>query len=141
MVKNSEKIFTSLKSAEPSLGLFDRIILAIRREQELRHTKRLAVLLFFLLVFSISLAPFSTAIFARQLEYSGITYFVSTAVSDLGTFFAFWSDYILAILESFPIAGLIVFSINIALALFTVRLFLHEKRFLLKYLFHKVSFN
>ena len=129
---NNRKIFSSLYPAEPSAGLFDRIIMAIRREQELKHTKKLAVLLFCLLVFSVSFAPFSTAIFARQLEYSGITYFVSAAVSDLSAFFAFWNDYVLAVLESFPIAGLIAFSINIALALFTIRLFLHERRFLLK---------
>lgn len=141
MTDNIRKIFNSLKPAEPSTGLFDRIIMAIKREQELRQTKKLAVLLFFLMLVSVSFAPFSTAIFAKQIEYSGIGYFVSTAASDFSVFLAFWKDYVLAVLESFPIVGLMAFSINMALALFTIRLFLHKKQFLFKYLLNDFKFN
>ncbi len=134
MRKDYEKLFTHLKPAEPSAGLFDRIILAIKREQELQHTKRLAFSFLFLLIISLTAAPFSWTILVKQVESSGILYFISAAISDFNTFIAFWQDFGLAIFESLPTVGIIVFAINIALALFTLRLFLYKKQFLLRYL-------
>ena len=115
-------------------GLFDRIILAIKREQELQHTKKLLFGFLFLLVASLIATPLSWTILASQAENSGILYFISAAISDFGTFFTFWQDFGLAILESLPITGIIAFTISIGMALFTLRLFLHRKRLLLGYL-------
>lgn len=132
--KDYEKLFTNLGPKEPPQGLFDRIILAIKREQELRHTKRL--LFGFLSLFLISLVatPISGAMLVNQVESSGISYFISTAVSDLGTFFALWQDFGLAILESLPVIGMMTFLFSLAVSVFTLRLFLHRKRLLLDYL-------
>ncbi len=115
-------------------GLFDRIISAIRREQELRRTKRIFFLFFSLLIISLSAAPFSWTILVKQVENSGTLFFISTAISDFGSFLAFWQDFVLAIFESLPIVGIILFATNIALAIFTLRLFLYKKQFLFKYL-------
>jgi len=41
MRKDYEKLFANLEAPEPPAGLFNRIILAIKREQELRRTRRL----------------------------------------------------------------------------------------------------
>ena len=135
MKQDFEKLFSHLKPAEPPAGLFDRIILAIKREQELRHTRRLVFGFAGLLVISFIAIPFSWTLLVNQIESSGISYFVSTAVNDLGTFLALWKDFSLAILESLPLAGIIVFAASLGMAVFTLRLFLYRKRLLLGYLF------
>lgn len=133
MKQDYEKLFTHLEPPEPPAGLFDRIILAIRREQELRHTKRLAFGFLALLIISLSSAPFSWSLLASQIQDSGVLHFVSAALSDIEVFFAFWQDFGLAIAESLPVAGLTVFVLNMILAVFTIRLFLYKKRLLVGY--------
>ncbi|PIR01916.1 MAG: hypothetical protein CO031_00330 [Candidatus Nealsonbacteria bacterium CG_4_9_14_0_2_um_filter_37_38] len=134
MRKDYEELLTHIKPKEPPTGLFDRIILAIKREQELRQTKRLLFSFLFLLVASFIATPLSWAILINQIESSGISYFISTALSDFGTFIALWQDFSLAILESLPITGMIVFAISLGMSVFTFRLFLYRKRLLLGYL-------
>jgi len=136
MRQDFEKLFSHLKPAEPPAGLFDRIILAIKREQELRQTKRLLFGFLFLLVASFIATPLSWMMLVNQVENSGILYFISTAVSDFGTFLALWQNFSLAILESLPIVGIVAFLMSIGIALFTLRLFLYKKRLLLGYLMH-----
>lgn len=133
MRKDYEKLFTHLKPAEPSAGLFDKIILAIKREQDLRNTKRLAFGFLALLIISLSSAPFSWSFFSEQMAESGVLQFMSIAINDLGTFFVFWQDFSLAIAESLPVMGLTAFTVNMILAVFTLRLFLYRKRLLLGY--------
>lgn len=132
--KDYEKLFSQLQPPEPPEGLFDRIILAIKREQELQHTKRLLFSFLFLLVASFIATPLSWTMLVSQAENSGILYFFSAAVSDFGTFLNLWQEFSLAILESLPIAGIIAFAISIGIALFTLRLFLYRKKLLLGYL-------
>jgi len=134
MRKDFEKLFSHLEPAEPPAGLFDRIILAIKREQELRHTKRLLFGFLILLVTSFITTPFSWTILVNQIESSGISYFISTTLSDFGTFLILWQDFSLAILESLPLTGMMVFAISIGISIFTLRLFLYKKRLLLGYL-------
>ena len=134
MRKDYEKLFSHLEPAEPSAGLFDRIILAIKREQELRHTRRLVFGFAGLLVVSFVAIPFSWTILVNQIESSGISYFVSIAISDFGTFLVLWQDFSLAILESLPLTGMIAFAISLSLSVFTLQLFLYRKRLLLGYL-------
>ncbi len=134
MRKDYEKLFANLESKEPPVGLFDRIIFAIKQEQELRHTKRLLFGFLSLLLISLIATPLSGAMLVSQVESSGISYFISTAISDLGTFFAFWQDFGLAILESLPIGGIMTFLLILAVSVFTLRLFLHRRKLLLGYL-------
>lgn len=135
---DSKKIFVDKKPAMRT-GLFDRIIFAIRQEQEFRNSRKIFFLFFSLLVVSVASAPFSWQILSEQIENSGIYYFASLIISDLGSVLAFWQDFSLAILESLPIVAIIMFVINIALAVFTLRLFLYKKQYLFKYLMR--SFN
>ena len=134
MRKDYEKLFSHLEPLGSPAGLFDRIILAIKREQELQQTKRLLFGFLFLLVASFIATPFSWSILINQIETSGISYFISTALSDFGTFILLWQDFSLAILESLPITGMIVFAISLGMSVFTFRLFLYRKRLLLGYL-------
>ena len=134
MKKDFEKLFSYLKPAEPPAGLFERIVLAIKREQELEHSKRLLFGFSFLLIASFVATPFSWSILVNQIESSGISYFVSAALGDFSTFIALWQEFALAILESLPITGMAVFAISVGAALFTLRLFLYKKRLLLGYM-------
>jgi len=134
MKQDFEKLFSHLEPAEPPAGLFDRIILAIKREQELRQTRRLLFGFLFLLVTSSVATFFSWSILINQIESSGISYFISIALSDISTFLILWKDFSLAILESLPLTGMMIFAISLGMCIFTLRLFLHRKRLLLNYL-------
>jgi len=134
MRQDFKKLFSYLKPAEPPAGLFDRIILAIKREQELRQTKRLLFGFLFLLVISLITTPFSWSILINQIESSGISYFISTALSDFGVFLIFWKDFSLAILELLPLTGMMIFAASLGMSIFTLRLFLYRRRLLLTYL-------
>jgi len=135
--KDYERLFANLKPREPSTGLFDRIILAIKREQELRHSRRLLFVFLSLLLISLVVTPLSGMVLVGQIESSGISYFISMAINDLGMFFAFWQDFGLAILESLPIVSIISFLLSLAVSVFTLRLFLYKKRLLFGYLAHR----
>ncbi len=136
MRKDYEKLFTHLEPPEPPTGLFDRILLAIKREQELRSTKRLAFGFLALFILSVSAAPFSTAILTEQVANSGMLYFVGMALNGLGDSLIVWQDFALAVAESLPVMGIAIFTVNMILAVFTLRLFLYKKRLLIGYLFH-----
>jgi hypothetical protein len=138
MRKDYEKLFTHLETPEPPAGLFERIILAIRREQELRNTKKLAFEFLALLLVSLATVPFSWTLVAGQIQDSGMLQFIEVALSDFGAFFASWQDFSLAIAESLPVMGIAIFTVNMILAVFTLRLFLYKKRLLVGYLLHGV---
>lgn len=139
MREDYEKLFGYLKSVEPPEGLFDRIILAIRRERELKQRRRLLFGFSFLLVASLFAIPFSLTMLMNQAADSGVSYFISAAINDFGTFFVLWQDFGLAILESLPVAGLAAFALSVGMAVFTLRLFLYKKRLLLGYLFYGLA--
>jgi len=132
--KKYEKLFTYLKPPEPPAELFERIILAIQRERELRQTKRLLFGFLFLLIVSFVTTPLSLTMLINQIETSGIFYFISVAISDFGTFLVLWQDFSLVILESLPLTGMIAFTASAGIAVFTLRLFVYRKRLLLGYL-------
>jgi len=138
MRKDYEKLFTHLEPPEPPAGLFERIILAIKREQELRNTKRLAFGFLALLLVSLATMPFSWTLVVGQIQDSGMLQFVGVALNDLSAFFVSWQDFSLAIAESLPVMGIAIFTINMILAVFTLRLFLYKKRLLVGYLLHGV---
>ena len=136
MRKDYEKLFTHLEPPEPPTGLFNRILLAIKREQELRSSKRLAFGFLALLAISFIATPFSWTLFSGQMAESGVLQFMSVAMSDLGTFLSIWPDSVMAVAESLPVTGIVLFTVNMILAVFTLRLFLYKKRLLVGYLFH-----
>ena len=137
VMRKYEKLFGKLKPIEPPANLFNRIILAIKREKEWQKKKRLLFAFFSLLIISFVTMPFSWTVLVEEVRSSGILYFISTAVSDFGLFLLLWQDFALAILESLPIGAILVFTANMALLLFTIFLFLHTKRLLIAYLIHK----
>lgn len=114
-------------------GLFERIILAIKQEQEFKHTKRLLCGFLFLLAISLVATPLSFSLLMSQVKSSGIAYFISAALGDLNTFVTLWKDFCLAIIEVLPIAGIAAFCVSFGVAVFTLRLFLYKKKLILRY--------
>jgi len=139
MRQDFEELFSHLKPAEPPAGLFDRIILAIKRVQGRRHTKGLLFSFLFLLIVSFIATPLSLIMLLNQAKTSGILYFISSAVSDFHAFLTLWQNFTLAILESLPLAGIVFFAISLGISIFTLRLFLYKKRLLLNYLAHSLA--
>jgi hypothetical protein len=137
MEKDNKKFFNRLQNLEPPPELFDRIILAIKIEQEFQKTKRLLFGFLFLLVVSLVATPLSFRMLVSEAKNSGILYFISTAVYDFETFLNFWKDFSLAILESLPIVEIIFFAANLIIFLFTIRFFLSREKLLLVYLIKK----
>ncbi len=123
------------KYPKPPAGLFERIVLAIKKEQEMRQSRRLLFEFFALLLISLISAPISFAILWNQIHSSGIFYFIFAAVSDFKAFFYVWQDFVLVILEAFPVSGMLFFIVSTGIFFFTLRLFLYKKSLLLKYLF------
>ena len=134
MPENYERPFKYIKPQEPPAGLFDRIILAIEKEHDLRQSRRLLFAFLSLLIISAISAPFSFSLLINQIKSSGIHYFISSAFSNFGVFISFWKEFSLAILESIPIAAVAIFLLDMALVIFTLRLFLYKKRLLLNYI-------
>src|SRR4030042_5035597 len=123
-IKNSEKI-AYFEPQEPAAGLFDKIIMAIKREQELRQTRNILFTFAAFFIISVLAMIFSSLSFISQMQNSGLSYFISVAISDVGTFLTLWKEFGLAIFESLPIAGLAVFTLSLAMSIFTVRLFFY----------------
>lgn len=121
-------------NVKPPKGLFDRIILAIKREQELKRTRKILFGFLALLVLSLTATPISLAMLINQARSTGIYYFVSAALSDLGVFANLWQDFILAIIEGLPLTGIVAFIFSVGVSIFTLRLFLYKKRLLFGYL-------
>ena len=136
MRQDFEELFSHLKPAKPPAGLFDRIILAIKREQERQHTKRLLFGFLFLLVVSFIATPLSWIMLLSQAKTSGTLYFISSAVSDFHAFLTLWQNFTLAILESLPLAEIVFFAISLGISVFTLRLFLYNKRSLIYFMLH-----
>jgi len=124
----------------PPRGLFERIIASIRNEEELRKTKRIAVIFLFLLVISVISLPFSWSFLSTQLTRSGFLTFLALGLSNLGAVFSLFPEFVMAVAESLPVMGLTVFILNVALVVFTIRLFLYRKRLLWHYFIHGMRF-
>ena len=115
-------------------GLFDRIIDAIKQEQELRRSRRLLFLCVSLLGISLSSWPFTLTFFLSRWQESGIFYFISSAVENSTVFMAHWREFTMSIFEVLPIVAIVTLLINAIVALFAVKLFFHRDGLLIKYI-------
>ncbi|MFH1758980.1 MAG: hypothetical protein ABH822_00250 [Patescibacteria group bacterium] len=101
-------------------GLFERIISAIKKEQESRQRQRLMFGFSALSLLLITVTPFTTIALVSQLSNSGIWHFIPLLVEG-------GQNALIAILESLPAISFAAFIANIALALFILRLFIRKK--------------
>lgn len=128
MREDYEQLFSHLEPALPPAGLFERVVSAIRQEQELRRKRKLFFASFIFLFIAIFAAPFSWIYMAGQAADSGVVYFLSAAAGNLGIFAQYWKDFCMAILDSLPLGGLTVCVVNLGLALFAFNLLILWKK-------------
>jgi hypothetical protein len=136
-MKEVDSKFKKSEPTEPSVGLFDKIINLIQKEKEFKKSKKIFFGFLFLFVLSLGFLPFSSTSLFNQIKDSGFGYFVISAVENFDLFMTFSEEFILAIFSSFPTVGMFVFTINLILLLFTLKLFLYKKQYLIKYLINK----
>lgn len=129
-----------MKKIKAPWGLFDKIILAIKQEQDAEKTRKLLFGFLFLFIASFVSILFSSAIFINQTSKSGFFYFVFSAFSNMEAFLALWKYFSFAILESLPISGTISFAASFGIFIFTIRLFFHRKKLLMEYLINNFNF-
>ena len=116
----------------PSTNLYDRIILAIKKEQETQKIKKLFLLLSIVFVLSFIVTIASIVLFIKEFNASGTIYVVKTALSDLSLFKTLWQYFFLAFIELLPISSIIVFLVCLFITLFSLRLLMYKKYLLIK---------
>lgn len=123
-----------LESIEtPDANLFERIVFAVRQEQEVKQSRKLLLLFLTLLIVSAAILPFSYLFLASQWHQSGVSYFISIALENAKSFVHQWQDFSLSIFEALPIAAMVMFLVNVFLLLFSIRLFLYKRGAIMKY--------
>jgi len=132
MRKDFEKLLTHLKPIEPPDGLLERVMFAIQREQQRQRQRRWLFGLSFAL-FALSALPFSYLLLANQIKESGVFYFFVSLFMDWGLLLAFGKEYLLAVLESLPITGLMLFLSNLVFILLTWRILITNKAYALSF--------
>lgn len=128
MAKDFQEIFTYLEEKIPKQELLSKVLVAIRKQEIKRKNQKMAGFLLLSLVIAFTV-PFTSQMLISQINNSGIAYFLGAIVNDFHSFLNFWQEFILAILESLPITGLLVFAVSLEAFIFAFRLFLREKTF------------
>jgi len=128
MAKDFQQLFSSLEEKTPRQELLSKVLVTIRK-QEIRRKKQKMIGFLILSLAAAFTIPFTSQMLISQINNSGIAYFLEAIVNDFHSFLNFWQEFILAILESLPIVGLLVFAVSLEAFIFTFRLFLREKNF------------
>jgi len=128
MAKNFQQLFSYLEEKTPSQELLSKVLVSIRKQEIRRKNQKMAGFLLLSLATAFTI-PFTSQILISQINNSGIAYFLGAIVNDFHSFLNFWQEFILAILESLPITGLLIFAVSLEVCIFTFRLFLREKNF------------
>ena len=125
MPKDCKNPFISQELPEPPKGLFNKIMARIQEERRLLTIKRR------LMIFSLgavgSAIAFIPALKMVQtgLYESGFMQFFSLIFSDFGTVVSYWQNFVMSLLETFPI-------IDLAIFLTVILIFLESLKFLVK---------
>lgn len=125
MRKNYEKLFSNLKTPHPSSGLFNKIMQRIDREEQFLKIKYRIVGFSALLLASIAALFPSLKIAVNDFSQTGFTAFFSLLLSDANIVLTHSNNFVIALLESFP-----VFSVTAVLA--ALFLLLQSLKFLVR---------
>ena len=132
MREDFEKLFTHLKPVEPPGDLFERVVFAIQKEQQLQR-KRRQLFGFSIALLALFALPFSSLLLTNQIKESGIFYFFASLFMDWNLILALGKEYLLAILESLPIVGITIFLGNLVFILFAWRILITNKTYALTF--------
>ncbi len=138
---NYEKLFSQLKTVEPSKDLSTRLMFRYRQEQKRKILMRKVHLSIFFLITVISAVLLVPAVnsFLASSSQSGFSSFLSLLFSDFKIMVANWQIFALSLLESLPVLDLVIL-------LFVIFIFLESLKFLAKDIniiskSHKLAFN
>jgi hypothetical protein len=128
-----KQLFSCLSTNEPSDTLLRDIMFSIRKEQVKQRSKRLIINSASLFLVACVLAPFSWHILVNEVKSSSFMYFVSVTFNNFGVFLTFWKDFLLAILESMPVVGLVALGFNLVIFLLAFRFLLSRRNIFMKF--------
>ncbi len=109
MLQNYKKLFGHIETLEPPVELLERVLLRIKKERRLITVKR-RIFLFSAGLF-VTIAAF---IPAAQMVWNGFTEsgflkFLSLIFSDAEIIAGYWQNFVMSLLESLPVMGLVLF--------------------------------
>lgn len=114
---------------EPPKGLFEKVILRLKREQRIAAIRRLAV--FGLTTISSALAFIPAFQMAKTgFAESGFGQFFSLLFSDFGIVVAFWQNFALSLLEALPVVSLLVLLGTLLIFLESLKLLVKNIKFI-----------
>lgn len=105
--QNYQKAFSQLGPEMPK-GLLEATLARLSHERRLSAQKRITFFAVVLLISTISLVPAALALFQNWAN-SSLSQLFSLVWSDLSIISLYWKNYLLSILESFPITSVAVF--------------------------------
>ena len=108
-----EQLFANLQAPEPTVGLFVRIVAAIRTEQRRLAVRRIAMCSLVLVGSLVLLVP-AWQMVQTGLAESGFVEFFSLMFSDTGLMATSWRNFVMVLLESLPVTGLALFLMAMA---------------------------
>lgn len=107
MSDDFQKLFSLNKQATPSPELFNRIIANINIQRQARIKRIIAIRSLFF-VFSVIILIFGWQWIQADMAKSGFMHFIALLFSDSKILMAYWQSFILVLLESLPVTGLLV---------------------------------
>lgn len=122
MRENRESTFLRFESGELPVGIFDRIMVRMHREEFRRARRRLAVFGVSILI-SGSACVWITDFLRIEFIQSGFVRLLALSFSDLGFMAADWQDFGLALAESLPTIATAMFLSAVFLFLWSLRSF------------------
>ncbi|MFA5392183.1 MAG: hypothetical protein WC306_00605 [Candidatus Paceibacterota bacterium] len=128
MAKDFQQLFSYLEEKTPEQELLSKVLVSIKKQEIRRKNQKMVSFLLLSLATAFTI-PFTSQMLINQINNSGIAYFLGAIVNDFHSFLSFWQTFSLAILESLPITGLLIFAVSLEAFAFTFRLFLREKNF------------
>jgi len=131
MHQDYNNLFSHLKPAEPSNGLFDKIIARFKQERSLIIKRRLILFSVGLVSSVVAFIPAGRMVRTGLIESGFIQYF-SLIFSDFGVVTTYWQNFSLTLLESIPVISLVLFLTITLLFLESLKFFILNLRIILR---------
>jgi hypothetical protein len=126
MASDYERLFERFEVKDPPVGLLDKISLSISKETAGRALWARTVISGVLSLAALAALVPSWLITQSEIYQSGFSQFLSLLLSDTNTVMAFWKEFSLSLLESFPVAGTIAVLGSVLILLISMRFFVRD---------------
>jgi hypothetical protein len=126
METDYNRLFEHLEQKEPRAGLLDKVLLSISKETVSRALWAKTVVSGIISLAAIVAIIPSWLITRSEIYQSGFSQFLSLLMSDTNTVMAFWKEFSLSLLESFPLVGTIAVFGSILIFMISIRFFVRD---------------